>query len=393
MPEAVARSADYNLAADHPLRRFGQRALVIGVLAAALLAYGALEAPTQFFRSYLVAFLYWNGIALGSLLLLMIQYVGGGAWGLRLRRALEASTRTIPLMAILFVPIVFGIHDLFEWSHAEEVAHDPILQHKSIYLNESFFLVRAVLYFVVWTGLAFLLSRWSAQQDARGHTPALARKTLLLSRGGLLLYAITVTFSSVDWAMSLEPHWFSTIYGVLFAGGQLLCAMAFMIAIAARLADREPMLQHMGPGIFHDLGKLMLAFTMLWAYFAFSQFLIIWAGNLPEEIPWYLNRLEGGWQFFGVAIILFHFALPFATLLSRDLKRRASLLAKVAAFMLLMRFVDMYWTITPAFSPKDFAPHWLDLVAFLGVGGLWIATFVRQLQKRPLLPLQDPELS
>lgn len=392
MPEAVAHPADYNLAADHPLRRFGQRALIVGVLAAAALAYGALDAPTQFFRSYLVAFLYWIGFALGSLVLLLIHHVAGGNWGLRLRRSLEAATRTLPLLALLFVPIAFGIHDLFEWSHQDVVAHDQVLQHKSVYLNETFFLVRAAIYFAIWLSLAFFLNRWSAEQDVRGKTPALARKFTLLSRGGILLYALTITFASVDWAMSLEPHWFSTIYGVLFAGGQLLCAMAFTIAVAARVADRGALAKAFSPAIFHDLGKLMLAFTMLWAYFAFSQFLIIWAGNLPEEIPWYLNRLEGGWQYFGIAIILFHFALPFATLLSRDLKRRGTLLAKVAAFVLLMRFVDMYWVITPAFSPKDFAPHWLDAAAFLAVGGLWLAFFVRQLQKRPLLPLQDPEL-
>lgn len=393
MSEAVAHPADYQLAADHPLRRLGQRALVVGVLAAAALTYGALGDPTQFFRSYLVAFLYWIGITLGSLVLLLLHHVAGGVWGLKLRRTLEAATRTLPLLALLFVPIAFGIHDLFEWSHQDAVAHDTILQHKATYLNEPFFLARAAVYFVVWMSLAFFLNRWSAQQDERGHTPALGRKFMLLGRGGILLYAITVTFASVDWAMSLEPHWFSTIYGVLFAGGQLLCAMAFMIFVTSQYTDRAPLAQAFGPNLYHDLGKLLLAFTMLWAYFAFSQFLIIYAGNLPEEIPWYLNRLEGGWQYFGIAIILFHFALPFATLLSRQLKRRATILAKVALFVLLMRFVDMYWVITPAFSPKNFAPHWIDAAAFLAVGGLWFSLFVRQLQKRPLLPLQDPELS
>lgn len=393
MPEAVANPADYNLAANHPLRRFGTLGLLAGVVALAALGYAAAETPTQFFRSYLVAYLYWIGIALGSLLILMITHVTGGPWGIRIRRILEASTRTLPLLALLFVPIAFGVHDIYEWSHADVVAHDKILSHKSIYLNEQFFLVRAATYFAIWLTLAFFLNRWSKQQDARGHTPSLGRKMTMLGRGGILLYALTITFASVDWAMSLEPHWFSTIYGVLFAGGQLLSAMAFCIAISARIADREPVSKIFGAANFHDLGKLMLAFVMLWAYFAFSQLIIIYAGNLPEEIPWYLNRMEGGWEYIGLGVILFHFALPFVLLLSRNLKRNAGRLAALAVFVLLVRFLDMYFMITPAFTPKVLDVHWQDLAAFVGVGGIWLATFVRQLQKRPLLPLQDPELA
>ena len=393
MPEAVANPADYTLAANHPLRRSGNVGLLLGVVALAALGFAAAESPTQFFRSYLVAYLYWIGIALGSLVILMIQHVTGGPWGVRIRRILEASTRTLPLLTLLFVPIAFGIHDLFEWSHESVVAHDKILQHKSVYLNEQFFLVRAGIYFAIWLTLTFFLNRWSKQQDARGHTPSLGRKMTLLSRGGILLYALTITFASVDWAMSLEPHWFSTIYGVLFAGGQLLSAMAFAIFISARIVDRAPISDVFGIGCFHDLGKLLLAFVMLWAYFAFSQLIITYAGNLPEEIPWYLNRMEGGWEFVGLGVILFHFALPFVLLLSRDIKRNARSLAALAAFVLLVRFVDTYFMITPAFSPKDLVVHWQDLAAFVGVGGLWLATFVRQLQKRPLLPLQDPELA
>ncbi len=393
MPEAAANPADYELAADHPLRRTGRLGLVVGLIALAALGFAAMESPTQFFRSYLVAYLYWIGIALGSLVILMIQHVTGGPWGVRIRRTLEAGTRTLPLLALLFVPIAFGVHELFEWSHASAVAKDEVLQHKSPYLNEPFFLMRAAGYFVVWLTLMFFLNRWSQQQDARGHTPSLGRKMTLLSRGGIVLYALTVTFASVDWGMSLEPHWFSTMYGVLFAGGQLLSAMAFAIAISARLVDRKPISDVIGVTCFHDLGKLMLAFVMLWAYFAFSQFLIIYAGNLPEEIPYYLNRLAGGWEYVGLAVLLFHFALPFASLLSRRLKQNAPRLAMLAVFVLLVRYVDTYWLVTPAFSPKDFVLHWQDLAAFVGLGGIWLATFVRQLQKRPLLPLHDPELA
>ncbi len=393
MAQAVANPADFQLAGDHSLRRSGRRGFLLGLVAVGLLVYGAMETPTQFFRSYLVAYLYWTGIALGSLVLLMIQHITGGMWGVSVRRHLEAATRTLPLMAILFIPVALGIHELYEWSHLDVVAKDKILQHKSVYLNQEFFLARAVVYFVIWSGVMFFLNRWSTQQDRVGHSPALGRRFLLMSRWGIVLYAITITCAAVDWAMSLEPHWFSTIYGVLIAGGQVLCGMAFTIVAASRMADRAPISDVLTPDRFHDLGKFLLAFTMLWAYFTLSQGLIIWSGNLPEEIPWYLNRLAGGWEYIALGIIAFHFVLPFVCLLSRSLKRNRRALGRLALVVLLARFVELYWLITPAFSPKAFAPHWLDLAALVGVGGIWLAIYVQQLQRRPLMPLHDPELS
>jgi len=379
------------LGADHPLLRVQGRALLVGVLGLAAAAAGAFLSPEQFFRSYLVAYLFWFGVALGCLAILMIHHVAGGRWSAAIRRMLESGTRTLPLLAVAFLPMVLGLHYLYEWARPEEVAHDPILQAKSPYLNVEFFLVRAVIYFVTWLLITFFLNKWSVAQDTDAN-PKLAVRMELLSRGGLVALFLTMTFAAVDWAMSLEPHWFSTIYGVIFIGGQLLAALAFIIQIAARTISPGPLTEVITAKQFHDYGKLLLAFVMLWAYFNFSQLIIIWSGNLPEEIPWYLKRMEGGWQYVGVAIILFHFVLPFVILLSRDLKKRARLLALIALFVFFMRYVDMYWLIAPAFSPAVFTVHWLDLAAILGLGGVWVWFFMWQLQRYPLVPLHDPEL-
>jgi hypothetical protein len=308
-----------------------------------------------------------------------------------IRRLLESATRTLPLMAVLFIPIALGLTDLYEWARPEHVAHDPILQHKSLYLNVPFFLARAVFYFVAWIGIAYFLNRWSYEQDAAAD-PRLTRRLEMLSRGGLLLYALTMTFASMDWGMSLEPHWFSTLYGVMFMGGQGLSTFAFVIPMAALLADRQPFARIISPAQFHDLGKLMLAFVMLWAYFALSQYLIIWSANLPEEIPWYLARTKNGWQWVALVLVIVHFALPFLVLLSRDIKRHARAVAIVALVLIGARFVDLFWLLRPAVAPEAFAIHWLDPAAAAAVGGMWMWLFVSQLKTRPVLPLNDPAI-
>ena len=378
------------IAPDHVLLRLQRPALQLGIVALALCAVGWAFSPENFFRAYLTAYLFWCGIALGSMAILMLQHITGGTWGWLIRRVLESATRTLPLLLALFVPLLFGLSYLYEWADPHHVALDPLLQHKRAYLNVPFFLARAAVYFATWLLLQRFLNLWSAEQDASGN-PALAHRLEYLSRGGLLLYSLTMTFASIDWVMSLEPHWFSTIYGILFIGGQVLSAFAFVIPVLALLAARPPLSGVVSAEQFHDLGKLLLAFVMLWSYFAFSQFIIIWSGNLPEETPWYLNRLRGGWEWIGAAEIVLHFALPFMVLLSRDLKRDARRLAAVALLVVVMRFVDLFWLISPAFSPRTFAVHWLDPVTLIGVGGVWLATFVGQLRSRPLIPLRDPE--
>ena len=373
------------------LQRFQQRALVVGVVGLGVCVAGAFFSPAQFFRSYLLAYLFWLSVALGCLAIVMVHYLSGGAWGIVIRRLLESGTRTLPLMALLFLPLAFGLHDLYLWARPAVVANDEVLQHKSLYLNVPFFLLRAVCYFAAWIGVAYFLNKWSSAQD-QAFDPRLEQRLRQLSGPGLVLYTLAVTFAAIDWLMSLEPHWYSTIYGAMFMVGQGLAALAFAIAVLVLLADRQPLADVLSPAHFHDLGNLLLAFVMLWAYMAFAQYLLIWSGNLPEENVWYVHRLAGGWRGIGLGLILFHFALPFLLLLSRDLKRRARLLALVAAAVLCMRFVDIFWLIVPAFHPTGVWVHWMDVVAPIGLGGLWLATFVWQLKGRPLLPLYDPAL-
>jgi hypothetical protein len=354
-------------------------------------AGGAFLSPQQFFRSYLVAYMFWFGIALGCLAILMIHHVSGGAWGAVIRRVLESGSRTLPLMALLFLPMVLGLQDLYTWARPDVVARAPILQYKSLYLNVPFFLVRAVLYFAVWSTLALFLSRWSLEQD-RTTDPAPGRRLELLSRGGLLLVGLTMTFASVDWAMSLEPHWYSTIYGILIMGGQVLGAMSFVIPVAALLAQEGPLTGVISIEQFHDLGKLLLAFVMLWAYFSLSQFLITWSANLPEEIPWYLRRLQGGWQFIGIGLVIFQFVIPFVILLSREIKRKARALAMLALGIICVRFLDLFWMIAPAFNPDVLSVHWLDLATLVGIGGIWLSAFIWQLRGHSLVAIHDPSL-
>ena len=379
------------MAEPHALERFQRPALVAGAAALAACAIGGFFQPEQFFRSYLFAFLFWAGIALGCLAVTMLHHVTGGAWGLVIRRPLESGTRTLSLVAVLFLPIAFGLGRIYEWAHPEAVAADPILKHKSLYLNVPFFLGRAVVYFGAWLVLAYFLNRWSLEQDTSGDR-AIARRLQLFSSAGLVLYGLTVTFASVDWAMSLEPHWFSTMYGVLFIAGQGLSAFAFIIAVLVLIAGRSPLAQFVEAKHYHDLGKLMLAFVMFWAYVSFSQYLIIWAGNLPEEIPWYLRRLQGGWGWIGAALVVLHFALPFLLLLPASANRNPRILLGVACLVLFMRLVDVFWLTRPAFAEGGFHLHWMDLLAPVGVGGLWLAAFFRELGKRPLLPVNDPEM-
>lgn len=371
--------------------RLGQRSLIIGVLALAACGAGFFLDKEQFFRSYLVAFVFWMGIALGSLGLMMVQYLSGGSWGLVVRRVFEAASRTIfPLGLILFVPVILGIHSLYHWSHSEVVALDPVLKQKEPYLNVPFFVARSVGYFLIWGILSFLLSRWSKEHDASGDQ-RLRQRMSALSGPGVLIFCLTMTFAAMDWVMSLDPHWYSTIYGLLMIAGQGISAMAFAIIMLTNLTKHEPMVGIYRPTHFHDLGKLLLALVMLWAYFGFSQLLIIWSANLPEEIPWYLHRFEGGFKWVGAALVLLHFALPFALLLSRDLKRNARRLAVVAVLVLLMRVVDLIWLVGPELTSGHLRTAWMYVAAPIGLGGIWLWWFTRELANRSLLPVNEPD--
>ncbi len=375
------------------IARFQRLALIVGVVFTVLLVVGYFLDHDQFFRSYLFAYSFWGGIAFGSLALLMLQHMTGGGWGFVIRRVLEASTRTLPLVALLFVPIVLGAHSLYSWTHPEHVAQHPALVLKSKYLNLPFFSIRAVVYFAIWLLLAFFLNRWSRLQDSTADRQY-TKRMKTLSGPGMVLFVFIVTGASVDWFMSLDPEWYSTIYGFVFVASWTLSALAFTIAVMASLAKHEPMNVIVAQLHFHDLGKLLLALVMLWSYFAFSQFLIIWSANLPEEIRWYLPRTRGGWGVIAITVIVLHFAFPFLFLLSRSLKRNAGKLVIVAVLILVMRMIDLLWTIAPTPEwPGSHGLHisWMDVVAPIGMGGLWLAAFARSLMSRPLIPINDPQ--
>jgi hypothetical protein len=345
----------------------------------------------EFFRSYVFAYVFCVAVPLGCLAILMMHHLTGGWWGYPIRRILEAGSRTIWLMAILFLPILLGMSRLYSWARPADVAADPMLEYKKPYLNPSFFTVRAAIYFAIWITLAYFLNKWSAEQD-RTDDPRLKVRMAALAGPGLVLWALTVSGAAIDWVMSLEPHWFSTIYGMLFMVVDLLAALAFSIVILRVLSDYEPLKDCVEPKRYVDLGNLMLMFTMLWTYMSFSQFLIIWAGNLKDEIPWYMVRAFGKWAYVAVILLLFHFFLPFFLLLQRRIKRRLPTLAMVAGWLVLLTLVDVYWLVVPAYeqSAPQLGPLFLDFFAVIGIGGIWLGAFLGQLKKLPLLPLHDP---
>jgi hypothetical protein len=374
------------------LQRNGTIAAVGGlVLAGVGFALAGEHGLGRFYEAYLVAYTFWMGIALGSMALLMVQHLTGGAWGVVIRRPLEAATRTIPFMAVLYIPVVLGMGHLYHWTHADAVAADPVLQAKQAYLNVPFFLARQVFYFTVWTLMGTLLTKWSVEHDRTGD-PALLTKLSRLSGPGLVVYGLTVTFAMVDWTMSVNPHWFSVIWGMLYVGGQGLSAMAFAITVLIMLSQVPPLDRVVNSSHLHDLGKLLFAFLMLWAYLQFSQFLIIWSANLKEEVPHYLVRWEGGWQYVSIFIVVLHFMLPYALLLSRDLKRSATRLRVIATWIVAVRVVEYYWHVAPELHPTGVSLSLLDVALPIALGGVFVALYAMQLRGRPLLPLQDPGL-
>jgi hypothetical protein len=372
------------------LERLPVRLSSIGGVLLAVCIAGGFADKGDFFRSYLVAYLFWLGITLGCLALLMVQHLTGGNWALVIRRILEAGTRTLPFMALAALPLLLGMRTLYSWALPDQ--SDPVILAKHGYLNPQFFAARMVIYFAIWFTLAYFLNKWSRIEDTQGGDVPLWGRMEGLSGIGLVIYGFTVTFASVDWVMSIEPRWYSTIYGLLFMVGQALAAMAFAIIILAWLSESEPLSSVVRPSHFQDLGSFLLTFVMLWAYMEFSQYLIIWGGNLSEEIPWYIRRMQGVWGHVGLLLVLLNFALPFFLLLFRHVKRATRSLLTVTALVLLMRLVDMYWMVLPAFGGGNVHLTWTNIVLPFGMGGVWMAFFIWQLQRMPLLPLHDPRM-
>ncbi|MEQ9499684.1 MAG: hypothetical protein RIT81_22545 [Deltaproteobacteria bacterium] len=342
---------------------------------------GAFTGEASIWPSYLLAFLFCWGLASGAVALLLLHQLTAGGWGFLIQRPLEAAAKTMPLVLLMFVPVVVGMHDLYHWTHAEAVAADPLLQHKAPYLNTPFFIGRAAFYFVVWMGLTFALVKWSSK-------PSRLQK---ISGIGLVIWVLTTTFAAFDWAMSLDPHWFSTIYGLLFVVGQGLGTLAFAIAVLFLLrgTDLDALLNTKRT---HDLGKLLFAFVMLWGYMNLSQFIIIWYGNLPEEIVWYVHRTEHGYQGLTLAVVFLQFVIPFFALLSRKPKRRLGVLASIALAILFVRLVDLFWLVMPGGLRPEAGVTIADISAPMMLAGIWLLAFTFLLGQRPLLNREDPRL-
>jgi len=371
--------------------RFQKSSLVVGVAALALCVAGAFSTPTQFFRSYLLAFVFWVGVALGCSAILMLHHLVGGRWGFPLRRCLESGTRTFYLMAVLALPLLFGLRLLYTWADPAKVKLDSVLQYKAPYLNVPFFIIRTVIYFLIWIAIAHFLNKWSLEQDETGN-PKLTGRLQNLCGPGLVIFGLTVTYASVDWVMSLEPQWFSTIYGMIFMVTEGLAAMSIVTVAVILLSTQKPLSDLLSKRVLNDYGNLLLTFTMLWAYLSFSQYLIIWAGNVQDEIPWYVSRASGGWAWVALALVVFHFAVPFLLLLSRFVTRRTLWLGVVAAIQIVMSVIDIFWLTVPAYERSGPQFHWMDWLAILGIGGVWFWRFTADLKSRPLLPLHDPRM-
>jgi hypothetical protein len=389
--------ASYRFEPPVAVASLSRRWLVIGAVAAVAAIAGAFVSGQHFFRGYLIGYMLVLGFSLGSLALLMLGHLTGGNWWMIGRRVMEAAIGNIPLLTILFIPIWLGRHSLYIWLDPAYVATHPSVAAKGAYLNDHFWTVRAVIYFAIWNLWAMALRSGSLKQDT-DNSPRVWQKLKVWAAPGMLVYALTITLACTDWVMSLDPAWYSTIFGMFFMISEMLSVMALTTVILCSLRSFAPYDEVLGADKLHDYGKLMLAFTMVWAYFSFSQWLIIWAGNLPEEITWYLDRIHGGWQTVALTLVLLQFALPFLLLLSRELKRDARKLVPVALLVLVMRYVDLYWIVAPSPFPGTSADvhhltyHWTYLAAPLALVGIWLGAFFWQLSKRPLLVVTEPML-
>jgi hypothetical protein len=391
---SAATTPHLDLTAPAVVKKISQRSLVVGVVFALIAVVLALKQPDEFFRAYLLGFMCWLGVALGSMAILMIRHLTGGGWGTVIRRILGAAMRTLPLLFVLFIPIFFGIHRLYIWAQplsniGDKHLREHLEQITQTYLTVNGFIIRAVFYFAVWNVLSFLLSMWSKETDKPG-APDNSGRFKAVSGPGLILYGFTISFAAIDWIMSLDPSWISTIFGLIILIGEVLSAMCFAVVVERILFNYKPMSEMLKPDFVHDHGKWMLAFLMVWAYFDFSQWLIIWAGNLPSEITFYLRRINGGWGSIGQFLAIFGFAVPFAMLLSRPFKRNVRRLVWLAIWLMLMRYLDLFWIIEPNFS-KTINLTLAEVVVPIAIGGFWLWYFFRNLGSLPLLPAYDTD--
>ena len=367
---------------------------VIGALGLLLCVAGFFSNRAIFFQSYLFAFLYWAGFSLGGLGVLVLNNTVGGRWGVTSRRYFEAAMRTLPYIFLLFLLLLLGMNQIYPWTHIDSVPDAisrGILRHKQPYLNVPFFILRAFIYFAVWMFWGMRVARWFDQQDQTGD-PSIRERLRAFSAPGCLVVTLTVTFAYIDWLLSADAQFFSTIYGAMLLFGDVLQTFALVIVALVLTSRGDRFGGRINPVILHDIGNMMFAFTIFWTYLSVSQLIIVWPADLPQEIGWYLVRVKGGWKVLATMISLVMFLIPFLALLSQDRKRDPIRLMRVAMWILVARVIDLFWIVVPTFRTNGFVVHWTDLAAFFGIGGVWVYLFLGQLRRRPLLPLRDPRV-
>lgn len=371
---------------------FGRNALIAGAAGLILSAVGYAVDTPHFFYAYLMAFTFWMTLSLGALFFVMLHHLVSATWSVVIRRLAESLMATIPFMAIMFIPILFGVQHLYHWSDASAVATDALLQKKTGFLNYPFFVIRAAIYFFIWSTLAHLLYKASMKQDVNPSTE-LTQRMKIISAPGMILFAITTTLAGYDWLMSLEPHWYSTIYGVYFFAGGLVSIISLLALMSAVLQSRGILRGTISVEHYHDLGKLMFAFIIFWTYIGFSQYFLIWYGNIPEETIWYLQRWEGSWK--GISLIIFfgHFVVPFTVLMFRNTKRTLTPLIVMAVWIIVMHWFDHYWLVFPTLEPKGATFNWIELATTLGIGGIFFWSFWSRFSSKALVPVGDPKLA
>jgi hypothetical protein len=369
--------------------RAQRNALFVGLVALVISLVGLFMDAPHFWQSYLFAYVFWAGLTLGCVGIFFLHNVVGGNWGVAVRRLVEAGLKTLPLIVLFAIPIFFALGTLYKWTDAGYRAEHFATGHKAAYLNPTWFIIRTLLYFAIWGFSGYRILSMADEHDRTGD-PALFRRIKGRSAPALLVFVVTTTLAFIDWIMSLEPDWYSTIYGWMYTVGQVLLTFSFLVAVLVLLSKREPFASFLTRQHYHDLGNLMLAFTMLWAYMSFAQFLIIWAENLPDEIPWYVRRFSGGWGYIAWTIAIFHFFVPFFLLLLRFVKKNPTRLRTLALWIILMKILDVFWIVEPAFRQRGLEVSWTDPAALIGVGGVWLAVFIWNLKSRPLLPARDP---
>jgi hypothetical protein len=365
----------------------GAAALVLSLA----LAAASPDGWRRFFFAYLLNFAVVLSLALGALYFVILHHLTHAGWSVVVRRVSEAVSATLPFLAVLFIPVLLGLHELYPWSQAAVVARDHALQGKAAYLNVPFFVARWVVYFTVWSVTALYFFRRSLQQDCSGD----AMLTVRMQRRAapaMVLFGVTLTFASIDLLMSLDPHWYSTIFGVYYFAGGVVGIYALLTVLLFALQHSGFLRKAVTVEHYHDLGKLLFGFVVFWAYIGFSQYMLIWYANIPEETRWLAQRQENGWGWVGLVLVFGHFLLPFVVLISRGPKRRPRMLAVAAAWLLLMHWVDLYWLVAPAGSPGSPLPHLLDLTQLVGLGSLLLAAAAFALRGRSLVPERDPRI-